>query len=329
MPEPQDAYTVVVFRGAKASPWRLSFPRKVVKWGGIVVGVLALSQVVLFSQYLVKSWQVWELQQMKEEMVTAREQATAFSASLDDLKKRFVAMKEVNQRLRVMLGIESPVPEDYLNGKGGEETPIAFDDDGAASGKAAEQTQVHQGGEISATASGDVQKNGDQAAHLKQELARLLQEFEAQERSLAEIEAAASESVERRAALPSINPVSTGWVTSGFGPRVSPFTGQLAMHDGLDIGANPQEPIRAPGGGVVVAVASDERLGNLIVIDHGYGYETEYGHMAKALVRVGQKVKRGDVVGLVGSTGHSTGPHLHYIVKVSGHRVNPKRYILD
>jgi len=118
-------------------------------------------------------------------------------------------------------------------------------------------------------------------------------------------------------------------VTSGFGPRISPFTQQLAMHDGLDIGAPSETPVRAPAGGKVAAVGYDTKMGRMIALDHGYGIETRYGHLAKALVREGQKVKRGDIIGLVGSSGLSTGPHLHYMVKVNDRAVNPERYLLD
>jgi len=141
------------------------------------------------------------------------------------------------------------------------------------------------------------------------------------------IEAAKDKSA-RWAAMPSVWPVH-GWVTSGFGPRVSPFTGQLAMHDGLDIGAAPNTSVQAPASGYVTSAGFDAKMGNVILVDHGYGIETEYGHLAKILVKQGQKVKRGDVIALVGSTGLSTGPHLHYMVKIKGQNVNPKNYILD
>lgn len=120
-----------------------------------------------------------------------------------------------------------------------------------------------------------------------------------------------------------------GWVTSGFGPRVSPFTEKPAWHDGLDIGAAANAPVQAPAQGRVTTVAFDSKLGNLVKLDHGFGIETLYGHLAKALVKEGQRVKRGDVVGLVGSTGLATGPHLHYMVKVNGQTFDPTRYILD
>ena len=149
-----------------------------------------------------------------------------------------------------------------------------------------------------------------------------------EEQILEELIEAAKDKSARWAATPSIWPVR-GWVTSGFGARISPFTGQLSMHDGLDIGAAPNTPVQSPANGYVTSAGFDAKMGNVVLIDHGYGIQTEYGHLAKILVRQGQKVKRGDAVALVGSTGHSTGPHLHYMVKLKGQTVNPHNYILD
>jgi murein DD-endopeptidase MepM/ murein hydrolase activator NlpD len=166
------------------------------------------------------------------------------------------------------------------------------------------------------------------ADKVKKDIAWLARNSTVEERILEELIEAAKDKSARWAATPSIWPVR-GWVTSGFGARISPFTGQLAMHDGLDIGAAPNTPIQASASGYVTSAGFDAKMGNVVLIDHGYGIQTEYGHLAKILVRQGQKIKRGDVVALVGSTGLSTGPHLHYMVKVQGQAVNPHNYILD
>ncbi len=110
---------------------------------------------------------------------------------------------------------------------------------------------------------------------------------------------------------------------------MSPFTEKPAWHDGLDIGAAANAPVQAPAQGRVTNVGFDSKLGNVVKLDHGFGIETLYGHLAKALVKEGQRVKRGDVVGLVGSSGLATGPHLHYMVKVNGQTFDPTKYILD
>ena len=101
------------------------------------------------------------------------------------------------------------------------------------------------------------------------------------------------------------------------------------MHEGLDIAANPGTPVVAPADGMVTYAGYDAGYGKLIVIDHGYGVETRYGHNSEIQVAVGQKVRHGQRIAAVGSTGRSTGPHLHYEVRVNGQPIDPLNYILE
>jgi len=132
-------------------------------------------------------------------------------------------------------------------------------------------------------------------------------------------------------AIPAITPVAgEHWISSGFGWRRSPFTGKREFHNGVDMAGREGTPIVAPADGRVVRVVRDVNLGRGVTIDHGNGIRTIFGHMAKVLVKRGQRVRRGDRIGLMGSTGRrSTGPHLHYSVKVDGKYVNPRHYMLD
>lgn len=120
-----------------------------------------------------------------------------------------------------------------------------------------------------------------------------------------------------------------GFLTSTYGPRIHPLTGQQQMHAALDIAALKGTPIRAPGDGIVTFAGENTSLGNMIVIDHGYGIITRYGHNNANLVRAGQRVKRGDVIATVGSTGRSTGPHLHYEIRINDVAINPLSIIID
>ncbi len=129
-------------------------------------------------------------------------------------------------------------------------------------------------------------------------------------------------------ATPSIRP-ARGWYTSKFGYRISPFTGRPMMHQGLDIAASPGAPIYAPADGVVSFAGYDAGYGKLVSIDHGYGVVTRYGHTSQIFVEVGQKIHRHDVIAAVGTTGRSTGPHLHYEVRVNNVPVDPQNYVLD
>jgi murein DD-endopeptidase MepM/ murein hydrolase activator NlpD len=138
--------------------------------------------------------------------------------------------------------------------------------------------------------------------------------------------------VERRQALaaatPSIWPVAGG-ISSSFGVRRDPFTGDPDFHPGLDISANAGEPVHATAEGVVMAAGFSGSYGNLIVIDHGYGISTRYGHLSRFAVTSGQQIHRGDVIGFVGSTGRSTSPHLHYEVLVNGRLTDPLRLLAN
>jgi murein DD-endopeptidase MepM/ murein hydrolase activator NlpD len=127
---------------------------------------------------------------------------------------------------------------------------------------------------------------------------------------------------------PTVQPVRGAYM-SGFGDRQDPFTGESAFHQGLDISTNRGEPVSASAAGVVEKAEWSGDLGNMVEIAHPSGYRTIYGHLEKVLVRPGQKVARGEHVGLVGATGRATGPHLHYEVRLGDRPVNPLEYILD
>ncbi|MDQ3247459.1 MAG: M23 family metallopeptidase [Pseudomonadota bacterium] len=125
-------------------------------------------------------------------------------------------------------------------------------------------------------------------------------------------------------AVPSDKPVRTGAFTSGYGVRSDPFQGRAAMHAGIDLAGKIGTPIYATADGVITTAAFNSGgYGNLIKIDHGRGIETRYGHLSSIGVRAGQRVKRGELIGGMGSTGRSTGSHLHYEVRVDGRAVNP------
>lgn len=126
---------------------------------------------------------------------------------------------------------------------------------------------------------------------------------------------------------PSILP-SYGYMTSGFGYRRDPFTGRVKFHEGLDISAPTGTPVYAPADGIVTFVGIRNGYGLTVEIKHGDRYITRYAHLSESLVRVGQKVQRGDMIARVGNSGRSTGPHLHYEVLKDGVPVNPRKFII-
>ncbi len=130
------------------------------------------------------------------------------------------------------------------------------------------------------------------------------------------------------ASTPSIAPVR-GILTDGFGGRSDPFTGEQGTPTAIDISSAVGQPVRAPADGIVVKAEWANGYGNVIYLSHGYGYSTRYGHLSAYAAKPGQHVKRGDIIAYVGSTGRSTGPHLHYEVRLNNNPVNPLEYILN
>jgi murein DD-endopeptidase MepM/ murein hydrolase activator NlpD len=149
-----------------------------------------------------------------------------------------------------------------------------------------------------------------------------------QEQSLQELYELLKDQHALLSSTPSVAPVR-GIYTSGFGYRTSPFTGARSLHTGIDLSAPIGTLVRSPADGIVTRIENDPGYGKVLVVSHGYGFSTLYGHNSKILVKVGQKVKRGDGISEVGNTGRSTGSHLHYEVRVNGVEVNPVKYILN
>jgi len=130
------------------------------------------------------------------------------------------------------------------------------------------------------------------------------------------------------ASTPSITPVR-GFISSGYGIRRNPFTLTTDFHTGIDISAPLGKPVVATANGTVIFASFKPVIGNIVIIDHGFGIKTSYGHLSKILVQNGQKVKRWDTIGLVGNSGRSTGPHLHYEISKNDNTINPLDYIID
>ena len=128
------------------------------------------------------------------------------------------------------------------------------------------------------------------------------------------------------AATPSIWPV-TGGLSSSYGSRLDPFTRSHEFHAGLDISADTGQPVFATADGSVETARWSGAFGNLVVVDHGYGIGTRYGHLSRFAVTEGQQIRKGDVVGYVGSTGRSTSPHVHYELLLNGRPTNPLRLL--
>lgn len=175
---------------------------------------------------------------------------------------------------------------------------------------------------------------GEEAEHdqlvdrLYQDLQQLEREIALRAESLEAVTTYLNQQKDRLAATPSIWP-TTGYVSSRFGSRISPFTGRPQQHTGIDVAAPLGTPILAAADGVVTFSGNLAGYGHAIVITHGFGFKTFYGHNQKNNVKKGDRVHRGQVIGLVGSSGYSTGSHVHYEVLVNGSPVDPLKHIID
>ncbi len=319
-----EAYTIMIFRGATSNPLRMRLRKVTLRRVLITAVVLIVVQMGIMAHYVVQTSQVSELNTLRTEIVETRGQTKNFSSAIDGMKQRMLVMQELNRKLQTMFGLEPNNVEGVeVNGQGGEEFPYESDIYGEPG-----QSLDSSGVESRITPNqGTTQFS--LVVNIEQGLVWLDRQALKEQQILDDLAERAGERVERWAATPSIWPVK-GHITSKFGPRISPFTGKKAFHSGLDIGSPRGRVIKAPASGKVVVAAYDTRLGNFIRINHGFGIETTYGHLAKMLVKYGKKVKRGDVIGLVGSSGKfSTGPHLHYQVAINDKVVNPVQYILD
>ena len=174
----------------------------------------------------------------------------------------------------------------------------------------------------------ELTQEGKDYATLSIRIDRAVRETELREQGVLELYETLVERQSLLNATPSIKPVH-GWYTSRFGYRVDPFSGRPEMHKGLDLAAPLGTPIYSPASGVVSYVGYETGYGKLISIDHGYGVKTRYAHNSQIFVELGQKISRREVIATVGSTGRSSGPHLHYEVRVHGVPVDPINYILN
>jgi len=297
--KPQDYYNIVVFSGSTTSePRRFRFRKGLLKYfvGAFLLSSLALGAFVV--QYRFLSKQLVSLRPLRNENKNQKAQIESFSSTIEDLENQVVRLVEFDRKLRIMTDIGPPKESSTSFGIGGsEEQLVSFS-----------RTSL--------------------SAAIQQDLELLQTKIIDQEMSFQELEEVVESRKSLWASTPSIWPTS-GWLSSRFGKRISPFTGRRQMHRGIDIAARPGTPIIAPASGVVSTYRFNGGYGRYLKLNHGYGIVTHYGHLSKAAVKVGQKIKRGDVIGYVGNTGLSTGPHLHYEVFVNKVSVDPMKYILN
>lgn len=296
-------YTVLVLPDASATPRKFHISKTVLTALSGLAAVAVVAFVFFLYHYVHLSVRLLELRQLRME---AGDRGVLVER-LSQLEGELTRLRDLDHRVRAVVGLD----------KGDESPPTA---------------SVAQGGAetLSRTALLDAlrQRTGRLVDWVNRDLLALGEELTSRERSLLELKAFIDEKTSVLAATPTILPVK-GVVTAGYGYRKSPFTGQRELHEGLDIAAPYGSPIMATADGVVTFAGPLAAYGNVVFVDHGYGFSTFYGHCSSYRMRQGQRVRRGEVIAYVGTTGRTTGPHVHYEVHVNGVITNPMKYVVD
>jgi len=300
----KDYFNVLVF-GQKTSKTRhLRIHKKTFKIGLYLLGFGLLSTIFFLCDYIQVRKKTFELSQLRQQTQEQKSKIHFFSSKIEGLERQLSTLKDFDKKIRIIANLEKSQETASFMGMGG---PSPSDVREKLKAEKDEKGLAHQ---------------------LRTDIERLESEATSQEESLSELVKLLQSKKEMLVHTPSIWPVH-GWVTSGFGFRTNPFTGLNQMHEGLDISNRIGTPVMATADGIVSDTGKDSSHGNVVVVSHGFGMTSRYCHLNKIFVRAGQKVKRGDKIAEVGTTGRSTGPHLHYEVRVNGIPVNPARYILN
>jgi murein DD-endopeptidase MepM/ murein hydrolase activator NlpD len=292
------AFSIVIVPHSKAGSKTLTVSRRALKTAVVITGVCGLLLIGFLVDYFTMSHTRASYKKLVKETQAQTQTLKQYETTVEQLKKKVENFDSYAKKLNVMAGFKADGVKEVGIGDGNpidtgilpqNLTPPRFSVDSIKS--------INQKAE-------DLEKN----------LSTLVIFFENRKALLS--------------STPTIWP-TIGWPVSYFGPRIDPFTDKPAYHYGLDIATNEGNQIVAPADGIVVQLKNDRMSGKSILISHGLNITTAYFHLDKFMVREGQRVKRGDVIGLVGRTGKALGPHLHYEVRINGTPVNPLRYILE
>ncbi len=302
-PKKKEYFTFMFLPGPNARVRTLSISKSVIKTVFLSLAALFVVSLYLVYEYNDVKDKVWELQSMREELKQEKAKVQSFALNLLDVKRQMFMLRDLDTKLRRAVSLGPRDRAQQVLGIGGPDE-LGIQNLATMGEKKQEEALKEMHEELT-------QLKG--AASKQEASLQMLIEYFEDKRSL-------------YASTPSVWPVR-GWVTSPFGNRTSPFSGILKFHEGMDIAAQTGTPVMAPADGVVVKSGFGTGYGNMVEISHGYGLRTIYAHNSRLNVKAGQRVKRGEVISYVGDTGSSTGPHLHYEVKVNGLSVNPVKYL--
>jgi murein DD-endopeptidase MepM/ murein hydrolase activator NlpD len=334
-----DRVTLILVPDELSRVRRVQVPRALISYGIWALAGVSLLLAVALTDWVRLRIAAYDVAAMRAQTTRDQAELASLARKVATLDEKLGGLSAFEQKVRVIADLPAALPQAAIPeqlgarrvgelGQGGtEESEAEVEADVASpsappdhAGPAADARRRHPSGGVGL----------DQSAldRIRQKVERVAARIELRSGTLADLVARLEGIRERLAATPSIWPTN-GWVTSRFGWRISPFTGRRQFHSGLDIAADVGTDIVAAARGKVVFAGSRGPLGKAVILDHGFGFRTVYGHASALHVRVGQIVERGERVATVGSTGRSTGPHVHYAVLRQGHLVNPAQYVLD
>ncbi len=295
-------YQIVVFKDRIGSCGHMRLSGWLLFFFLLLLVVLAGAVAYLWSYYPRSLSMNYQLSEAERTIRNQNAQIVAMASKLQSLEEDVKRVQQFDAKLRVMMNVDHEPAETsgYAEQAGNEVT----------------QSYV------------PLYRQDLLAKRMHSLADKLAEDVSLEEIRQQEILLALRENREFMVMTPSIWPVE-GHLTSSFGYRVNPFTGKSTLHAGIDIATRVGTPVVAPARGTVVSAGWQNAYGNCVVINHGNSITTRYAHMSSFTVKEGQVVNRGDVIGAIGSTGRSTGPHLHYEVRIAGTPVNPMRYILN
>jgi len=296
-------YTVIVVSDHSQAVRKFRLPRRWVARSVWVGGAAALVALLTIGHYFTLLTSSAENRVLREENAQLRSQILLVQEKVAHIQSTLDRVERFDAKLRTAVTHLQDPERNLAIGPVG---PADADAAGPASAPAAQENLSALPGRLHS---------------LESEAAR-------QEASLRELQEYFDDQKSLLASTPSLWPTQ-GWVTSDFGVRLDPYSAERTMHQGLDIATPHGQNVMSPSDGTVVFNGTEGGYGKVLVIDHGYGVKTRYGHLSEVFVRLGERIVRGQKVAAVGNTGRSTGPHLHYEVRVNGIPENPRKFILE
>ena len=277
---------------------------------GALVAALVLVPVLLTLLFITPNSDIKEQgmkallpPNLKSSIISSQVHLDAYAKELGELQARMMRLDAQSQRLAKFAGEKGKLDTNKPNFQ-----------------KETDLLPANRGGPL-------INAHPMSESDLQAAILELAQAVDARDDSLSGLEAKILQQGVLKDMLPNGTPVSAAYNSSSYGWRIDPFTGYKAFHEGLDFPANIGTSIRAAADGIVSEADHTSDYGNIVKIEHGSGLETRYAHASKLLVHVGERVVKGQVVAEVGNTGRSTGPHLHYEIRLNGEALDPRRYL--